>query len=163
MQRECQQRTDPETENEGGPGRAWSSRTTTKGLAPGQEPLWSQHSPLTWPPSLHVDATRFLDEAPSLLDLLLSLPQLGLWRERTPAEAENKAPTEAGGGSPGWEACRVLVPQASERISSACSGHGPHGPRLLLHPTPTFPSPLFLCSPWLQSPSQAPLPPRSPQ
>ena len=76
MQRECQQGTDPETEDGGEPRESWSSKTTAKGLAPGQEPLWSQHSSLTWPPSLHVDATRFLDEAPSLLDLLLSLPQL---------------------------------------------------------------------------------------
>lgn len=88
----------------------------------------------------------------------------GLWRKRPlPVEVENQAPTEAGGGSPGWEACRVLVPQASERASSACRGHGPHVRRLLLHPTPTFLSLLLLCSPWLQSPSQAPLPPRSPQ
>lgn len=56
MQRECRQGTDAETENEGGTGRAWSSRTATKGLALGQDPLWSWHGPLTWPPSLHVDA-----------------------------------------------------------------------------------------------------------
>lgn len=72
MQRECRQG----TENEGGPGRAWSSRTTTKGLALGQDTPVEGHSPEPGLLPSMWTLTRFLDEEPSLLALLFSLPQL---------------------------------------------------------------------------------------
>ena len=72
MQRECRQG----TENEGGLRRAWSSRTTTKGLALGQDPPVEGHSPEPGLLPSMWTLTSFLDEKPSLLALLFSLPQL---------------------------------------------------------------------------------------